>query len=105
VRPIFGLSVLIATTSVLTTELARAQEPPVVVAEDAAAPGDADPGPRLPNGEPAPQPDLVNDSGGIHCSTVPTAASPLPLVVLLAIAATKKRREGRSPPARCADRR
>ena len=41
---------------------------------------DAAPGPRLPNGEPAPPPDLQADIGGCSCTMTPRLATPLPLV-------------------------
>jgi len=96
------LAVLIATTSVR----ASAQEDVIDPAdstiventdgaspEDATAPsnGDADPGPRLPNGEPAPPPDLVSDAGGCSCR-VDAALSPMPYALLIAIAFVLRRR-------------
>lgn len=51
---------------------------------DAATQSDAEPGPRLPNGEPAPEPDLIADVGGISCATARSVSTPIPLVLALA---------------------
>jgi uncharacterized protein (TIGR03382 family) len=59
---------------------------------DAAPAGDADPGPRLPNGEPAPERDLVTDAGGISCQTAGPLATPLPATVLLLALLRRRRR-------------
>lgn len=53
--------------------------------------GDADPGPRLPNGEPAPPPDLVADNGGFSCNAAGAVASPLPLLLALALLVRRRR--------------
>lgn len=77
---------------------------------DAAGPTDADPGPRLPGGEPIPQPFLA-DTGGCSCGYPGAGRAPAigALVVALALAIRRRRdgtprqktkRGGRSLPAR-----
>lgn len=71
---------------VAATLIATTLASPVFAQEqvDAATQSDAEPGPRLPNGEPAPPPDLITDAGGISCATARSVSLPLPLLLALA---------------------
>jgi MYXO-CTERM domain-containing protein len=83
-------AVLAFAFATLITATASAQEE-----IDAATVSDAEPGPRLPNGEPTPAPDLVTDTGGISCrmaSSVATCAVPGAVgLALLGLLARRRR--------------
>ena len=88
-----ALAMLIGTTSVRASADDEVVDPdggPIDVPdtrspEDASSTGeDAVPGPRLPNGEAIPPPDLVTDTGGCSCRAVAAAASPLPYALVVA---------------------
>lgn len=76
----------VATTLIATTASAQVEDvAPVEVGsvEDAVADAvtdDVAPGPRLPNGEPVPPPDLQEDIGGWSCAIAPGLVTPLPFL-------------------------
>lgn len=81
-----AIAVLIATGHVSVAHADEYDTAPADGSTDAAAPG-----PNLPNGEPAPPPDLVEDTGGCSCRAVAAATSPLPFVLAVLLVALRRR--------------
>ena len=76
---------VVVVISMLISTTAHAQ------VEDTGEPADVAPGPKLPNGEPAPKPDLQEDAGGISCAMAKPLAAPVPFI-LVALALLRRRR-------------
>lgn len=81
-----AIAVLIATGHLGAARADEYDTAPPDGATDAAAPG-----PNLPNGEPAPPPDLVEDTGGCSCRAVATATSPLPFVLAVLVVTLRRK--------------
>jgi len=88
---LLALAMLIGTTSARAAEITDPPDGGVLdVGTDPT--GDADPGPRLPNGEPPPDPDLANDAGGCSCRTTSAALSAPAALMLVAALLLRRRR-------------
>jgi MYXO-CTERM domain-containing protein len=85
-RLILALALLIGTTrTVHAQEIVDPADADNVIDAGNDPTGDADPGPLLPNGEPAPPPDLASDTGGCSCRVASTAPFPPALAIAAAL--------------------